>query len=167
VQQSEIDLLVISAQRGNQTAFSELVKYYHPSLVRYAFRYCNNQELAKDAVQEMWLSVAKSMRKLTDPRAFRSWLFQSLRWRITDLVRKQGNEESISEVAVDQSVKYELSRDLLGAIAKLPQLEQEVIYLFYLEQMTIAEVAIIQSAPKGTVKSRLNRARNNLHNLYK
>jgi RNA polymerase sigma-70 factor (ECF subfamily) len=167
VQQSEIDILVILAQRGNHAAYSELVKYYHPALLRYAIRHCNDHELAKDAVQEMWISTGKSMRRMTDPRAFRSWLFQSLRWRIADLARKQTKEELITEESINEASDYAVSSGLLTAIKQLPKIEQEVVYLFYLEQMTLAEVAIIQSVPSGTVKSRLNRARNKLKTLYK
>lgn len=167
MQQSEIDMLVMSAQRGNQAAFNELVKYYHHALLRYAIKQCNDHELAQDAVQEMWVTTAKSVRKLNDPRAFRSWLFQSLRWRIADLARKQPKEEPLSEEIIDEAVEYSVSPDLLRAINQLPKIEQEVVYLFYLEQMTLAEVAIIQNVPIGTVKSRLNRTRNNLKSLYK
>ena len=167
MRQSEIDILVISAQRGNHAAYSELVKYYHPALLRYAIRHCNDHELAKDAVQEMWISTGKSIRRMTDPRAFRSWLFQSLRWRITDLARKQTKEELLLEETIDEGAEYAVSSDLLTAINQLPKFEQEVVYLFYLDQMTLAEVGIIQRVPLGTVKSRLNRARKKLKQLYK
>lgn len=45
------------------------------------------------------------------------------------------------------------------AIDKLPKVEKEIIHLFYLDEMKVAEVAIILGIPTGTVKSRLNRAR--------
>ena len=47
-------------------------------------------------------------------------------------------------------------------IEKLPDRDRSVIYLFYLVEMPLAEIAQIMDIPLGTVKSRLSRSRANL-----
>jgi len=69
--QAEEDLLVLAAQDGDHSAFEYLHKKYHKPLLRYAFKVCQNQEIAQDAVQNSWLKLAKNIRKLKDPRVFR------------------------------------------------------------------------------------------------
>lgn len=164
--QSQLELLVISAQRGNQAAFTELINHFHGPLTHYAIRLCGDTELAKDAVQETWITTTKKIRKLNDPKAFQCWLYKTLRWRITDLVRKQPITEKISTEVETPYINVNNKSDLLKMIVQLPLYEQEVVHLFYLEQMKIAEIAIIQNIPAGTVKSRLNRARKQLKNLF-
>lgn len=163
---SNIDLLVISAQRGNQAAFTELIKHFHQPLLHYAIRLCGEQELAQDAVQETWISTTKKLRKLNDPKAFQYWLYKTLKWRITDAVRKNPQTEAITFDITSQYSEVN-NDDLSVLIAKLPLIEQEVIHLFYLAELKLTDIANIQNVPVGTVKSRLNRARNQLKVIYK
>jgi RNA polymerase sigma-70 factor (ECF subfamily) len=50
-------------------------------------------------------------------------------------------------------------------VERLPEVERQAIYLFYLEEMSIKELAKVFDVPTGTVKSRLNRARTRLKKL--
>ena len=61
------------------------------------------------------------------------------------------------------------SRDiaaLQGAIRKLPPEQQAAIALFYLEEMSVAEVAVALDVPAGTVKTRLMHARHKLRGAF-
>ncbi len=99
--QAEEDLLVLAAQDGNQKAFNMIYQRYQKSLLRYAFKVCNNREISQDAVQEAWLKLAKSIRKLDDPSALRSWLYRLVRFCSIDLMRtlnrNKVNEEIFEE----------------------------------------------------------------------
>lgn len=163
---SQLDLLVISAQRGNKAAFTELIKHFHQPLLHYAIRLCGEHELAQDAVQETWISTTKKLRKLNDPKAFQCWLYKTLKWRITDAVRKKPQTDAITFDITSQATEVN-NDDLSVFIAKLPLIEQEVIHLFYLAEFKIKDIADIQNVPTGTVKSRLNRARKQLQAIYK
>ncbi|GLR69460.1 RNA polymerase sigma factor [Agaribacter marinus] len=165
--QSELDLLVMSTKRGNQAAFNALINHFHRPLTHYALKLCGDPELAKDAVQETWISTAKQIRKLNDPKAFRCWLYKTLKWRVTDAVRKQPRIESFtySDATYDDETNDEKS-ELLKMIAQLPINEQEIVHLFYFCEMKLAEIANLQDVPLGTVKSRLDRARKQLHVIY-
>ena len=121
--------------------------------------------MANDAVQDCWIKSTKTLRQLKDPRAFKSWLYRLVKWRITDLLRIQvrNKERFGDEFNQDFSFASETVSDdeseLSMAINRLPAVEKQMIHLFYLDEMKLSEIAIILDIPTGTVKSRLNRAR--------
>lgn len=162
---SREELLVISAQAGNEAAFAELYQNFYQPLVKFAYKLCGHHDWAQDAVQDVWLDTAKKLRKLQDPKAFRSWMFRAVRWRCIDLARKSNKTQSLDgqEIATEE-IKVEDS-GLLKLIDQLPEVERQAIYLFYLEEMSLVEISIVLEVPQGTLKSRLNRARKHLKTL--
>lgn len=163
------DLLVMAAQQGNEEAFNFLCKYYQQSLYRYAYKISSDSQLALDAVQETWLRIAKKLRELEDPRAFKSWIFRAVRWSTYDLLRKSNRaEQSLDETDGQEAVAFEVEQTnesadgLMGLIEQLPDIDKQAIHLFYLEQLKISEIAAVLQVAEGTVKSRLNRARKTL-----
>lgn len=73
------------------------------------------------------------------------------------------NEETTSNLAENKTDKDET---LSTALSRLPNIEKQIIHLFYLDEMKIAEISIVLEIPTGTVKSRLNRARQMLKQKY-
>jgi RNA polymerase sigma-70 factor (ECF subfamily) len=163
--QVQQDLLVLEAQSGNKKAFECLIIFFHPQLINFACSLSGNHELAKDAVQDVWISISKKLSKLKDPRAFKSWIFRALRWRVLDLIKAksyhfQPIENTNFSVELDESVIEK--QQLRKMIEKLPDRDRSVIYLFYLVELPLAEIAQVMEIPLGTVKSRLNRSRASL-----
>ncbi|MBL4827395.1 MAG: sigma-70 family RNA polymerase sigma factor [Spongiibacteraceae bacterium] len=163
--QAEEDLLLLAAQDGNQKAFHMIYQKYQKPLLRYAFKICNDRGLSQDAAQEAWLKLARNIRKIHDPRALRSWLYKLVHWSSIDLMRKanrcQENEAIFEEERYTSTNEINLSDPdkLKLAINRLPSTEKQIVHLFYLDELTINEIAIVLRIPGGTVKSRLNRAR--------
>lgn len=163
--QAEEDLLVLAAQAGNRKAFSLIVKRYHQSLLRFAFKISGDEQIAQDAVQEAWIKTTFGIRRLKDPRILKSWLYRLVRWRTTDLLRKAARLNQRTEEyddaqhweAVENSIDE--TEELNAAINRLPLLEKQMVHLFYLDGLKVAEIASVLEVPSGTVKSRLNRAR--------
>ncbi|WP_286828851.1 MULTISPECIES: RNA polymerase sigma factor [Kordiimonas] len=164
------EALVLKAQAGDERAFAVLYRAYQPSLVKFAFRMLRNEAAAFDAVQEAWLMVARTLGKLHHPGMFRARIFKAVRWRALDQLRKRPNEPlsfeedgvvepAASVGAMDGRVTRHQLRTL---ITSLPDVEQQAIYLFYLEDMKLEEISAVLDVPVGTVKSRLNRARGRL-----
>ncbi len=167
---SREELLVISAQAGNEAALAELYRKFYQPLVKFAYKLCGHHDWAQDAVQDVWLDTAKKLRKLEDPKAFRSWMYRAVRWRCIDIARKANKTEQMengkeSEVTVSSDCIKVDDSGLLRSINQLPVVERQAIYLFYLEEFSLAEISIVLEVPQGTVKSRLNRARKNLRGL--
>jgi RNA polymerase sigma-70 factor (ECF subfamily) len=163
--QAEQDALVILAQSGNEKALAMLCEALQPSLVRFAYKLCNNQQWALDASQEAWIKSIKSLVRMDDPRVFKSWLFRAVRWTVLDCVRKHRSEEekqlSLARATdIEEPLQNETNElSLREMISDLPEDERQAIYLFYHEDMRLSEIAIVQDVPLNTVKTRLYRGK--------
>lgn len=170
MQQAQQDLLVLEAQNGNQRAFECLVIFFQPQLVNFAKSLADgNHAMANDAVQDVWINISKKLTQLKDPRAFKSWIFRALRWRILDLIKAKSYQfQSIDDTTI--SVELDESdierQQILKMIKKLPERDRSVIYLFYMVELPLTQIALVLEIPEGTVKSRLNRARTNLRQQF-
>jgi len=171
--QAEHDMLVLAAQDGGREAFQTLVSTHHRSLLRFAFSLCANRAVAQDAVQDAWMTVARRLRRLEDPRAFRSWIFRAVRWRTLDLVRRtDAAAEPLDDVDEPSDggrdgLARERNLDLAAAVDALEPIEREALQLFYVAGLTVAEIAGVLEIAPGTVKSRLHRARTRLAQTLK
>ncbi len=170
---SELEILVIAAQQGNKKAFDLLVVTLHKPMLLFAYRLCRNESLAQELVQEAWIGMTKNLRKLNDPRAFKPWLYKMIRWKLLDHVRKPAldttsfdDQQELSHSTACSAASTEEGVDLLESIKKLPEPDQQAIFLFYIEAFSLKEIALILDLPVGTIKSRLNRARSRLKALY-
>ncbi len=134
--QAEQDLLVLTAQNGSQQAFGLLFKFYHKPLVGFAIKLSNDNELSNDAVQEAWIKAAKNIRQLKDPRAFRSWIYRQVRWKLTDLLRKRSREgyqlEQLNEEIASNLIENKTGEDetLSTALSRLPNTEKKSFIYF-------------------------------------
>ena len=167
------ELLVIRCQLGDRAAFDALIARWGAPVAAYARRVAQDGDAASELTQDIWLRTFRGIGRLRDPRRFRSWLFgtahrafaDSLRRRYTTLpiVDEDGGE------AVEAPERDHADVDLLErGLARLPPVEREILTLFYLQELSIAEVADALVIAPGTVKSRLHRARRLLrHELEK
>ena len=171
LQQAKADLLVLEAQAGDRAAFEILYRHYNKQLLRFAYRFCSDEQLASDAVQEAWVTLSKTLKSLKDPRGFRMWAYQTVRWRVVDQLRHgvmpggvqtEPLSEDTATCEVGGSAHLATSDQLKMHLAKLPTEERHTLALFYFEEMKLSEIAVILEVPIGTVKSRLNRARGKL-----
>ncbi len=165
MQQAQLELLVMESQTGNQQAFACLIEWFHPQLVKFATQLCGSHALAQDAVQEAWIKISKKIRSLQDPRAFKSWLYRAVRWQVLDMLKAKPNQyQSLDGVELSEPLDESAleQRQLVRLINQLADGDRDVVYLFYLAELAIAEIALVLDIPDGTVKSRLNRARKQL-----
>ncbi|HBN14157.1 MAG: hypothetical protein CMQ46_02680 [Gammaproteobacteria bacterium] len=163
MQQAEEELLVLAAQDGDNRAFQRLFQRYQSALLRYGYKVSGDPQIAQDGTQEAWFRLARNIRQLDDPKAFKSWMYQLVHWSCIDLLKKtSGSELQLDQSDVVPEVsdnKSEQQESLNAAINRLPALEKQMIHLFYLEEMSVRQVAQVLRISEGTVKSRLNRAR--------
>ena len=166
-------VLAIGAQLGEADAFDALVHRWGLPLRRYALTFTDDGDAADDLVQEIWLGAVRGLARLRDPMRFRSWLFgiahRTAMNRLRGRYRKNAliDDGPLPDVAdaydAETPIEREATLDALRqGMTRLKATERQVLQLFYLEQLTIAEIAGIMAVPPGTVKSRLFRARSQL-----
>lgn len=164
----QIEVLVLAAQEGDNQALDALYRHFFVSMRRYAALRVGSAAVAEDLVQNVWLQVSRRLRTLQHVRVFRSWLFRALRWEIVDWSRREPerNDNDLDEAEVRvATVNHELL-DIAPLLATLGPSERDVVELFYLNELTVREVALALSVAEGTVKSRLYKARQQLRDNY-
>ncbi|KRB11413.1 sigma-70 family RNA polymerase sigma factor [Lysobacter sp. Root690] len=167
IDQARADLLlVVRCQLGERAAFDDLIRRWSGSLHRYALKLCNDPELADDLTQEVWLRALQGLGKLREAAQFRAWLFGIAHRCFMDRLRTRYAMPVDSGIDLDELATVEahdddedLERALAVGMASLPLVEREVLTLFYLEELSLGDIAAALGIPLGTVKSRLFRAR--------
>ena len=169
-----LHLLVLRCQAGDDRAFAELhSRFAGPSL-----RYLKGlvDEDAEDVHQDLWLTIYRRIRGLSNPRAFRTWLFQATRHRAIDALRRRKRErdllqdvslEAMADDAPEEPEQHPALDDpgLAGVIRELAPAQREVLLLRFQDDMSYAEIALVIGCSIGTVKSRLHHAKRRLSEL--
>jgi RNA polymerase sigma-70 factor (ECF subfamily) len=162
----EDELLAIRCQLGERDAFDELIRRWNDPLWGYLRRLAGNDDAAADLLQETWLRVVRGLSRLRDAARLRAWLFGIARRTAMDRLRLRYATPAVADVDVQEVASAgsddNLEADLIAMhdeLARLPVTEREVLTLFYLQELSLTDVADVLGVPVGTVKSRLFRAR--------
>ena len=162
----EDELLAIRCQMGDRDGFDDLIRRWNDPLWRYLRRLAGNDQDAQELLQDVWIRVLRGMARLRDASKLRAWLFGIARRVAMDALRAQYAAPRIEDVSgVDPPAidDHATLHDDLNAVEqellRLPVIEREILTLFYLQELSLGEVAEVLAIPVGTVKSRLFRAR--------
>ena len=164
---------------GDEDAFESLIKKYQKQVHALAFRKVGDFQTAEDITQETFLRVYQKLATLNDPAKFSAWLYAIVNHLCIAWHRKNGlqtealQEIHISEIGADAYSRYiavehakttaETQRDLIRKLlTRLKESDQEVITLYYFEEMTSSEIGTYLGVSENTIKSRLHRARQRL-----
>ena len=163
------------AQKGDAAAFEQLITPYEQTIWRVCWHYTHHQQDAADCMQEAMLKAWRAIGSYRGDCALESWLYRIAATVCVDFLRKQKRlpeTESADEMAesgfhpVDDSptpeaaaLNAESGAQLRAAIDALPGDMRTVLILYALEGRQYEEIAEITKTSIGTVKSRLNRAR--------
>jgi len=167
VEQLVDEILVMDSQSGSVKAMEMLVSRWQKRLWRYAFNLTGDPEAAWDITQESWLGIIKGLRKLHDPARFRAWAYRIVTNKVNDWIRRNRkvNKVGLKEIHEQQ---YTEKKDIgvKELLEKLEMKSKTVLTLYYYELLNVSEISVALKIPKGTVKSRLHSARNELRKLY-
>jgi RNA polymerase sigma-70 factor (ECF subfamily) len=160
------ELLAIRCQLGEPAAFDDLIARWHAPLWSFVRRLVGDDDAAREIFQDVWVRVIRGIPQLRDGSKLRAWLFGIARRTLMDRLRQEYARSPMVDVDVEEmaadpppAASDEDVQELEGALADLPIVEREVLTLFYLQELTLNEVAEALKVPLGTVKSRLFRAR--------
>ena len=169
--------LVLQCQTGNKKATGLLVKRWHKKLCKQSYWYTKDMDMAKDIVQECWSIIINKIHILKDTNSFGSWALSIVTRKTIDKLRKHQREFKNLENYYDTATNTINDNNddntenvlviLRKSIKKLPEQQQAVLHLFYLEELTIKEISKIMQLPLGTIKSRLFNAREKLKIILK
>jgi len=153
---------------GRDDAFAALYDCYGHSLYRFAWTMLRSRHDAEDAVQEVFLGVARARSKICDVEDIRAYLFSALRHAAGRLASKQApNARSVGETRPCAAVEIdaELSAGLERGLAALPVEQREVISLKIDGELTFAEIAAVLEISPNTAASRYRYALEKLRSV--
>lgn len=165
-------------RRGDKEAFRPLVEAYFPRAVRLARAYVGNTEDARDLAQEAFIAAYRALPKMTPGRPFYPWLRGILlnRCRMFLRTRKRAAARRAAAaarpghwavgVADTSSVEKRRVADLVRtALARLSPEDREILVLKHMEGYSYEELAAALGIGRGTVASRLYRARHRMREV--
>jgi RNA polymerase sigma-70 factor (ECF subfamily) len=167
------ELLVLRCQRGDPAAMEELVRAWEKRLYYFLRQLVKNEQDAWDILQETWLRVLSGICSVKNSQSLSPWLYRVARnaafnqARVQSAYRAGLEEHPDADWADDESEAFELDRAerVHNALQRLSVPHREVLTLFFLEDLTIAEIADVVGAQPGTVKSRLFYAKQALRKI--
>lgn len=163
--------LVLAAQRGEQAAFSELVRRHQRRAYAVARAIVINHEDAEDAVQEAFLHAYRAIDRFLPDQAFGAWLHRIVANAALDVTRRRkvrdADElpETVASPFRDPAEKGELRARLTEALNTLPARQRAVIVLHDVEGYKHAEIGKMLDIPEGTARSDLHYARSQLRQI--
>ena len=167
---------------GEKRAFNELVERYQTRLLNFVYRTTGDRERAEDLVQETFIRVYRHLHRFDQTKKFSTWIYTIA----SNLAKNELRNRSRNPLVLFQAIKKNwdadarplewedntyrpddlfrkrhLRRMVESAVSELPEHHRTVFVLREMEGKTYEEIADITKCNLGTVKSRLNRARNN------
>jgi RNA polymerase sigma-70 factor (ECF subfamily) len=175
--------LLDRCKQGDKDAWDTLIRRYEKSVYKFAYSLCRNHEEAGDIAGQVFLRLYQNLHTFRNEASFTSWLFRIVRNTYLDLCVRPAhrshlsldaspnndNEPSAGRDILDPSptpetlcMEKETAQLLARAIHHLPAYQRQVLCMYHSEGKSYEEIAEATGLSIGTVKSRLNRARNML-----
>ena len=178
--------VVAAHLEGDRLAFGELVERYQNRLLNFVYRTTGDRERGEDLVQETFIRVYRHLHRFDQTKKFSTWIYTIS----SNLAKNELRNRSRNPLVLFQTLmknrdadtrplewedntyrpddlfrKRHLKSQVDSAVDQLPEHHRTVFVLREMEGKTYEEIAEITSTNLGTVKSRLNRARNNFAQL--
>lgn len=176
--------LLQKARNGDVGAFEELTTEYYSKVYSICYRMLNNTEDAYEQAQETFIKAFKYIKDFKGNCAISTWLYRIATNVCLDFIRKHKNKKVISieqNTFEDLQLKDSLVSENPGpekvaetnaqkqaikeALDKMNEKNRLVIILRDFMGLSYDEISDTMKVPVGTVKSRINRARNELREL--
>jgi RNA polymerase sigma-70 factor (ECF subfamily) len=183
---SDEDLLGRYRDARRPEDFAEIFRRHSSELGRYLTRYLGDAALGEDVLQDTFFQIHAKCSLYRDGWAARPWLYAIAIHRAIDALRRSSRipvvrldpsrdaDQAGSLVdllasaepgPLDELQKQERQRWVCERVARLPDLQRQVLVLIYYQGLTYADIVDLLGIPLGTVKSRLHGALERLRRM--
>jgi RNA polymerase sigma-70 factor (ECF subfamily) len=188
VSKSLDELLVERAKRGDVEAFEQLISQYERKVYNLAYRLTGSHEDASDVAQEAFIRAYSSLPEFRGDSSFATWLFRIANNACLDELRKRKRQRvtsldeplSTSDGEMDRQIaladeadspehaleRVEIQRAVQESINALDEEYRIAIVMRDIQGYSYNEIADALGINLGTVKSRINRARSALKEMF-
>lgn len=169
--------LVHSAQKGDTSAFGQLVEAHQSKIYTLCYRMTGNAEDAADLTQEVFLSAWRSLSRFQEQSSFGTWIYRMATNASIDFLRREKRRQVLSMTMEEDSEERqaqvpderysphrlleqkEARQAVANALAALSPEHRQVLVLREMEGLSYQEIGQLLDLEEGTVKSRIARAR--------
>lgn len=165
-------------QKGDETAWSELLERWRRPVLNFVFRMTGDFFLAEEIAQETFVRISRKIGEFKpNAAAFPSWVFQIARNAALDALRHKRRhpadaleelplaggliEDSVASPARDMELRN-IGSEIAAAVQELPEEQRTALILAEYHDLTIAEIAASMGSSAKSVEARLYRARQTL-----
>lgn len=161
---------------GERTrAFDELLRRYESKVYRLCCTLLREHALAEDAAQDSLVRVWKALDRYDGRASLSSWIYAITRNRCLSALQRRRRLDSLLERGEDAAGALAAAADagdggaqpLRDLVELLPERLRRALVLYYYEERSVSEVALMLGCPEGTVKTALFRARAALTEILK
>jgi len=157
------ELLALKCSQGRKDAQEELVRTWERRLFYYIHRLVDDEQDAWQVLQETWVKVLRGIAGLEEPRRLPAWLYGIARNTAFSHLRARYAEQALMErqadlpeaKALDEGLEFENAEQVHYGLGRLTVQHRDVLTLYFLQDLSLEEIAQVQGVPVGTVKSRL------------
>jgi RNA polymerase sigma-70 factor (ECF subfamily) len=154
--------------------FEAIVREHYEPLFRFAMSLTRSESDACDLTQQTFCIWARKGHQLRDRSKAKTWLYTTMHRAFLGVQQKQSRflhhhlEEVQQELPVvsPSGTSQSDADQVLVALARVDKVYQSVVALFYLEDCSYKEIAVILDIPPGTVKSRIARGIAQLREIW-
>jgi RNA polymerase sigma-70 factor (ECF subfamily) len=168
--------LMLRVRDGDQTSFALLLERHRAPVIHFLFRMVQNQPVAEELAQEVFLRVYRSRSTYEPTAKFTTWLFRIATHLALNWIRDGKNEklqESLDQETsdgtsiqvpdrgrtVEQEMLYQAKlREVRQAIEALPSKQRAAVLMHKYEEMEYSQIANVLNCSESAVKSLLFRA---------
>ena len=152
---------------------------YGNELVRLAFSYVKDAEIAKDMVQNTFIKCYKNLESFRFDAQIKTWLYRITINECKDYLKSWNYKMVQVKSFINETTRSVLpstektvidkfnNEEIKDTIFSLPKVYREVVYLYYYDSLTTEEIAEVLHIPVNTVKTRLRRAKQRLELIIK
>jgi RNA polymerase sigma-70 factor, ECF subfamily len=172
------EALAVLVQKGDHSAFGELMRRYEPKMIRYGQRFLSVAEDIEDIVQDIFVTTYTNIKSYNSSYAFSPWMYRIAHNTFANELRRRSRRPILSfstdvllprlrgESDVEAEViAAEEAREMEVHLKHLSAHYREIIILYYFEELSYSEIADVLRIPTTTVGVRLSRAKTKLKKI--
>jgi len=160
--------LIRHAANGNAAAWEPLVLAHQQAVFRLSYLLLGDPDDAEDVAQDTFVRAWKYLKRFDATRPLRPWLLSIASNLASNRRRSAGRyfaaltrafrDEPAATTPEEKNSQHLQANDLWKAVQTLKLPDQQIVYLRYFLDLSVAETAEVLQVAEGTVKSRLSRA---------
>ena len=173
------DTLIAKIRQGDLDAFEQLISRYETKIYTIAYRYMGNYNDASDLAQEAFIRVYRSINSFRGESSFSTWLYRVVTNVCKDEMRRRSRQNTVSmdemiekgrapaaenkhKPIEEMILRKELQDEVQAVLNSLSDDYRTIVIMRDIQGYSYEEISHFLKCSLGTVKSRLNRARNAL-----